>query len=118
MKNVTENLPQQIRFLRELQGYSQEAIASFLGISQQAYQKIESGKCKICQERLIEIAKFFDLDADRLAHFNKDDFLSYLKKDKSGHSLSRMNLKRKAEAISREIVALKKLNQQLLNELS
>lgn len=118
MENVNTNLPQQIRFLRELQGFSQEAVASSLGISQQAYQKLESGRCRICTERLQKIADFFELDAKLLMQFDKKDFIKYLQGNSNGNSFERKLLKRKLEAISREINALKELNQQLLKELS
>ena len=117
MENVNENLPQQIRFLRELQGYSQESIASFLGISQQAYQKLESGRCRICNERLQKIAEFFELDPNLLIQFDKNDFLTYLQGNAKGDSFERKLLKSKLQLISKEISALKELNQQLLKEL-
>jgi transcriptional regulator with XRE-family HTH domain len=117
MENVNENLPQQIRFLRELQGYSQDAIASFLGISQQAYQKLESGRCRICEERLQKIAEFFELDPKLLIQFDRNDFLNYLQGSQNEVSFERKLLKRKLEAISKEISAIKELHQQLLKEL-
>lgn len=65
----TLDLGNKIRFFRELKGISQEAIASQLGISQQAYQKIESGVTRLDIERANIIAHELDVQLDFLLSF-------------------------------------------------
>jgi len=118
MENLNVNLASQIRLIRELQGFSQESLASFLGISQQAYQKMESGKCRICKSRLLRIAEFFDIDAKLLLQFDKRDFLNYVKFKSAQEDSTHHLLKQEVEAIRRELITLKQLSQQVLKELS
>lgn len=51
-----------IRQTREELFYSQEYMGVKLGIGQNAYSKIELGKCKLSVERLAGIAKILDTD--------------------------------------------------------
>ncbi len=51
-----------IRRIREGKGYTQEYIALKLGISQNAYSKIELGYTKITLERLFYIAGLIETD--------------------------------------------------------
>ncbi|QAA81978.1 helix-turn-helix domain-containing protein [Aequorivita sp. H23M31] len=46
-----------IKTYREMRNYSQEYLASMIGISQPAYAKIEQGKTKITLERLKQISE-------------------------------------------------------------
>lgn len=50
-----------IKSRRKLLGYSQEFVASKLGLSQKAYSDIESGKTKLKSEVLNEIAKILEI---------------------------------------------------------
>lgn len=51
-----------IRRIREGKGYTQEYVALKLGISQNAYSKIELGYTKITLERLFYIAALIETD--------------------------------------------------------
>ncbi|TCC88260.1 helix-turn-helix domain-containing protein [Pedobacter frigiditerrae] len=61
MKNV---LGEEIRKYRDQSCYTQEYMASELGIGQSAYQKIESGVVNISMERLMKIAKILGKPID------------------------------------------------------
>lgn len=57
--SIDLRLGQQLRKLRILRGYSQEAIASKIGITFQQLQKYERGINRVCVSRLVDICKFF-----------------------------------------------------------
>lgn len=69
------DLGKKIRFFRELKGISQEALATQLGISQQAFQKIESGISKLDLERANQIAHELEVELEVLLSFNPDTYL-------------------------------------------
>lgn len=117
MEKVNSQLGGQIRFIRELQGFSQESIALFLGISQQAYQKLESGRCRICEKRLEKIASFLGVDLEKLKNLDKQEVLALLRKGNSPPSI-RDKLRNEVLSIKRELKILKQLNQRILEELS
>lgn len=74
MNNKKNDLGVKIRTLRELKGISQDAIARCLGISQQAFQKIETGKTKLDFERVALIAVELNIELETLINFNPDNF--------------------------------------------
>lgn len=55
-----------IRKVREYKNYSQEYLASKIGISQNAYSKIELGYSKITLDRLFHIANLLDVETQEL----------------------------------------------------
>ncbi|MNK08721.1 antitoxin HipB [compost metagenome] len=55
-----------IRKVREYKNFSQEYLATKIGISQNAYSKIELGYSKITLDRLFHIAKLLDVDTYEL----------------------------------------------------
>ncbi|OKS88563.1 helix-turn-helix domain-containing protein [Mucilaginibacter polytrichastri] len=55
-----------IRRIREGKGYTQEYLAMKLGISQNAYSKIELGYTKITLERLFQIARIIEIEVVKL----------------------------------------------------
>jgi transcriptional regulator with XRE-family HTH domain len=71
-----------IRQIRELKGYSQEYVASKLGISQRAYSKIETNQTKIDWERITKIAELFEVDPIDMISF--DDNLIFNNCNQSG----------------------------------
>lgn len=71
-----------IRQIRELKGYSQEFVASKLGISQRAYSKIETNQTKIDWERITKIAELFEVDPIDMISF--DDNLIFNNCNQSG----------------------------------
>jgi transcriptional regulator with XRE-family HTH domain len=60
-----------IRNKREKLNYTQEYLAAKLGISQNAYSKIELGYTKITVERLFQIADILETDLMELINSEK-----------------------------------------------
>lgn len=60
-QSSSEDLPENIRILRLKLGYSQHTVAQALGISQNAYCKIELGYSKLTVNQLFNIAEVFKL---------------------------------------------------------
>ncbi|AEA44285.1 helix-turn-helix domain-containing protein [Fluviicola taffensis] len=71
---TTLNLGIKIRFFRDMKGLSQQALAMQLGISQQAYQKIESGVTKLDVERANVIANELGVQLDFLISFSPANY--------------------------------------------
>ncbi|MDR6942139.1 helix-turn-helix domain-containing protein [Mucilaginibacter pocheonensis] len=61
-----------IRNERETLNYTQEYLAAKLGISQNAYSKIELGYTKITVERLFQIAAILNADVHELINTEKE----------------------------------------------
>ena len=116
MEKENVRLANQIRFIRELEGFSQEAVANFLGISQQAYQRMESGKGRICDERLNAIAAFLSIDPHRLKFLNKEDLLFGIRRSKPSKNKVKM-LKNELLLIQESIHQLSLLTGKILKEL-
>lgn len=72
MKAVAAN----IRKIRELRKYTQEYLAMKLGISQNAYSKIELAYTRITLERLIHISEILDVDAVALINGTSEDIVN------------------------------------------
>jgi transcriptional regulator with XRE-family HTH domain len=69
VKSIANN----IRAARECKNYTQEYVAARLGISQNAYSKIELGYTKITLERLILIGHILDTGISELMCFYADE---------------------------------------------
>lgn len=61
-KRVARN----IRSVREYRNYTQEYVAGKIGISQNAYSKLELGFHKLSLERLFQIAEVLEVDGPAL----------------------------------------------------
>ncbi|MEX1132326.1 MAG: helix-turn-helix domain-containing protein [Flavobacteriales bacterium] len=59
-------ITQKIRRLRELRNYSQEYMAAQLGISQNAYSRMENGETKLDVERLRKVAELLEVGVEEL----------------------------------------------------
>ena len=59
-------ITQKIRRLRELRNYRQEYMAEQLGISQNAYSRLETGETKLDVERLRKIAEVLEVGVEDL----------------------------------------------------
>lgn len=57
---ITKKIGERVKHIREEKNYSQEFVASKLGISQKAYSKIETGETKLSVENLIKISEVLD----------------------------------------------------------
>jgi transcriptional regulator with XRE-family HTH domain len=57
---------QKLRLIREFRNYSQKHVAGKLGISQNAYSRIECNQTKITTERLRQLADLFKVPLEEL----------------------------------------------------
>ncbi|WP_353126618.1 helix-turn-helix domain-containing protein [Parapedobacter pyrenivorans] len=64
-----------IRRVREYRNYTQKHVASSLGISQNAYSKLELGESKITMERFFEIANILNVSYAGLMERYEDDIV-------------------------------------------
>ncbi len=64
-------LPEKIKFIRSLKGWTQENMAEQLGISTYAYAKIERGETDVNFSRLQQIAEVMGIELPQL--LNLDD---------------------------------------------
>jgi len=76
MEDIKLNLGNKIKILREIKGFTQEAIASEIGISQQAFRKIETGECKVDLLRAAKIAKSLNIELEGLINFQPANYLN------------------------------------------
>ena len=58
---------ERIRSLREDADFSQQKIADMLNVGQRTYSDYESGKTRIPVERLLILAKFYDVSVDYIS---------------------------------------------------
>jgi len=63
-----------IRKVREYRNYTQDYLAAKLGISQNAYSKIELGYSKITLDRFFHIALILEVTITQLLYFNPSEF--------------------------------------------
>jgi len=61
MANFTNSLSKNLRDIRQRLGFSQEYLATKLGLSQQAYSKIENDPTTASLKRLMQIAEIFEI---------------------------------------------------------
>ncbi|TDE16476.1 helix-turn-helix domain-containing protein [Dyadobacter psychrotolerans] len=64
-----------IRKIREFRDYTQEYLAMKLGISQNAYSKIELAYTRITLERLIQIAQILEVDSVDLMTSSSEELI-------------------------------------------
>lgn len=64
-----------IRKVREYRGYPQEYLAMKLGISQNAYSKIELAYTRLTVERLLEITSILEIDIVTLLNNTNGDMV-------------------------------------------
>jgi transcriptional regulator with XRE-family HTH domain len=64
-----------IRKIREYRGYPQEYLAMKLGISQNAYSKIELAYTRLTLERLLEISEILEIDTVALINNTNGDLV-------------------------------------------
>lgn len=65
-KKEMQRVASKIRKLRENKNFSQQYLAQKIGISQNAYSKIELGYSKITLDRLIHISHILEIDTAEL----------------------------------------------------
>ncbi len=71
-------LPNKLKELRKAHNFTQEDVASFLGVVRQTYSHYETGKRTPDTETLYKLAGFYDINVDDLMHLlislNKNDY--------------------------------------------
>lgn len=75
LKMAIESIAGNIRKIRDFRNYTQDYLAAKLGISQNAYSKIELGYSKITVDRVFQIADILEVEVTDILFFNKDKFL-------------------------------------------
>jgi transcriptional regulator with XRE-family HTH domain len=76
LESKTKVVAANIRKIRELRNYTQDYLAAKLGISQNAYSKIELAYSKLTLERLFQISIILEVEVTQLLSFNEKDFIS------------------------------------------
>ena len=74
---------EKIRMIREIKGISQDAIATHLDITPQAYGKIEREETKLDFKRIEEIAKYLQVTVDEVMNFDAKNIFKNTFKDQS-----------------------------------
>ena len=64
-----------IRKIRGFRNYTQDYLAAKLGISQNAYSKLELGYSKLTLERLFNVSTILDVDVMQILNFQERDFV-------------------------------------------
>ena len=64
-------LNKNLRIIREIRGYSQDYIANQLGISQNAYSKLERGETGIDEKKLEQISKVLNVSSETIKNFSE-----------------------------------------------
>ncbi|HWK58158.1 MAG TPA: helix-turn-helix transcriptional regulator [Parapedobacter sp.] len=77
-----------IRRVREYRNYTQDYVARKIGISQNAYSKLELGLHKLSLERLFQIADVLDVECIALLE-NENDGIVQLRIDPIGRPTTR-----------------------------
>ena len=94
--------------LRAFKGYSQEAVAEEIGVSNKTYGRYESGKNEMKISTLKSLAKFYDMTVDELINFDPKN--PYESKQKKYAEL--------LEQRDQKIAALEKEYKYLTNEVT
>lgn len=67
----TKKICSNIKIIRDEKRIKQEQMASYLGITQSKYNKIENGNQKLDLEILFEISKVFEMSVTDIIEYNK-----------------------------------------------
>lgn len=65
-----------VRIVRQLKGYSQEYMAMRLGISQNAYSKLERGRIRLKNTRVIEISEILEIPTYNLLKVEETRYMA------------------------------------------
>ncbi|WP_256002288.1 helix-turn-helix domain-containing protein [Pedobacter deserti] len=82
IREMTKNVATNIRKVREHKRYTQDYLATKLGISQNAYSKIELGYSKISIDRLFNIAILLEVEATVLLTTEAKDIIQRISRKK------------------------------------
>lgn len=81
-----------LRLLRESRQWSQEELASKLGMSTKGYAKIERGETRSNIPRLEQISEIFDMDICELLAYGEQSKLSFNNSDNNFSNLNNFSL--------------------------
>ncbi|VGM94780.1 Predicted transcriptional regulator [uncultured Avibacterium sp.] len=81
---------EKIRFLRESKNWSQEEMASKLGMSTRGYSKIERGESSLTIPKLEKIVEVFDTDILEVMSLGEKNVV-FFKESGNNHSLNIIN---------------------------
>lgn len=99
-----------LRSLRGLYGYTQEAISTYLNIERQTYNHYETGKRTPSLEIIIELANFYQVTADELICLHAVDSIAedsaYYNSVKSDNSKYTMTLTQNEAAFIQDMRVL------------
>ncbi|TAD96040.1 MAG: XRE family transcriptional regulator [Bacteroidetes bacterium] len=83
MENLTTQVLDKIRKMRDLQGIKQDEMATFLGFTQQAYSKIETGESELTLQRLEQIIIKLNTTLPQLLDFNPQSIFQNIGNNKN-----------------------------------
>ncbi|WP_345100963.1 helix-turn-helix transcriptional regulator [Mucilaginibacter panaciglaebae] len=108
-KKTNKSIGQNIRTLRHQRGWSQEDVATRLGISIPAFSKIETGVTDINLSRLEQIADIYEIDVVQILDLDTEEVeptpsnLSIVQKKLADRELEIANLQRKVILLYEEL---------------
>jgi transcriptional regulator with XRE-family HTH domain len=105
---MIRNVEKKIRQIRDLKGYSQEYVASALGISTRAYSKIESGETQLTINRLNQISEILGVNPREILGFDTSMVFNNSPQNQAGGQYTAYN--------NTEIEYVRKLYEKLLAE--
>ena len=89
MKNT--NLSNRLRQLRIAHSYTQDYVASFLGVIRQTYSHYETGRSKPSAQTLYKLAGLYDISVEDLLHLSvsldKEEYYDAPSPSESSHDL-------------------------------
>jgi len=104
-----------LRQAREKLGFTREQLATVLGITYKAVEKIENGRTQLSNDRLQEILKFLGIDKFRLGQIKKHGVVIPKKRNKTvfnnGQRRSYRRVITKEVRVLRILRVMKKINQ-------
>lgn len=71
--NMTNNLAANLRYLRNKFGYTQEQVSAYLGITQSAYNKYETGVNDVPMDKLEKLANTYGVEEYDLLTAQEDE---------------------------------------------
>jgi len=92
-------LHEKIRFMRQLQGWSQEDMADKLEMSVSGYAHIERGETDVQLSKLEKIAKVFGVDLLELLTFGEKNIVFFTGDNNSQHIWQILNSKEPVEIL-------------------
>jgi transcriptional regulator with XRE-family HTH domain len=84
-----------IKQVRELKNFTQEYVASQLGLTTRAYSKIESGETQLTINRLNEISKILEVDPVEVLGFDDKQVFNNYGKQEGNIGINHINVPEK-----------------------